>query len=303
MRTAWLCGLAWVLALALAAGSAVADTRRGTIEHDGLQRSYLVHVPARYDASRPVPLLIALHGGGGHMAYQADDERYGLVSKAEREGFIVVFPNGYSRLPRGRLATWNAGDCCGASRDRGIDDLGFLRRLIERVQGEFAIDRERVFATGMSNGAMMAHRLACELPHTVRAIAAVAGTDNTRRCDPAQPVSVLMIHARNDDHVAFGGGRGPKAFGDATTEFNSVPETLERWKRRNRCDGPPRRVLERPGAQCELWSGCADGSRVQLCMTDDGGHSWPGGRKDRAAEAPSQALSANDVMWDFFMRR
>lgn len=275
---------------------------RYAIDHGGIQREYLVHVPATYDSAKPTPLLVSMHGGGGNMTYQASDDRYGQVSKSEREGFIVVFPNGYSRTPGGKTATWNAGNCCGPARDRNVDDVGFIRRMLEDLSHQLNIDRRRIFATGMSNGGMMAHRLACEMSDTFRAIAAVAGTDNTKSCNPANPVSVLQIHARNDDHVLFDGGMGQKSKGTAATDFTSVPESVSRWVARNACDPKPRRVLDRPGAYCDRYAPCKGGAEVELCVTEAGGHSWPGGTKRRASEPPSSAIDANDVMWDFFTR-
>jgi len=298
-----------LLAGLLACGAVQADIgkpgdHRMTIEHAGQQRMFLVHVPKRYDRATPAPLLIALHGGGGSMDHMADDARYGLTAKSERENFIVVFPNGFSRLPRGKLATWNAGGCCGQAVERRSDDVGFIRAMLGEVTKQLSIDRRKVFATGMSNGGLMAHRLACEMADSITAIAAVAGTDNTTACTPAQPVSVLVIHAKNDDHVLFGGGAGPASV-DAVknTNFVSVPQTVARWVDRNACNAQPRRVLDKPGAYCEKYTGCRNQTEVELCVTDSGGHSWPGGTKARAAEAPSQAMSANDVMWDFFMHR
>jgi polyhydroxybutyrate depolymerase len=265
---------------------------------------YLVHVPRNVDPARPAPLLMALHGGGGNMQLQAKDANYGLISKSEQVGFIAVFPNGYSPFPGGRLATWNAGNCCGAARDKGIDDVGFVRAVLADVQRRLAVDERRIYASGMSNGGMMAQRLACEAADVFAGVAAVAGTDNTRSCKPARPIAVLEIHARNDDHVLFDGGAGKAAFRDASkvTDFTSVPETITRWTRRNQCSSaPPTRVLARPGAYCERYSGCSDGAAVQLCVTETGGHSWPGAGQVRGGkEAPSQAISANDVMWDFF---
>ena len=273
---------------------------RVELMHDGLSREYRMHVPRGYRRGHPMPLLVALHGGGGDMDWQADDSKYGLISASERRGFIAVFPNGFSRLPGGRLATWNAGRCCGPARDRDVDDVGFIRAMVADVSRTLHVDRGRVYATGMSNGGMMAYRLACEAPDVFRAIAAVAGTDNTSRCEPAPAVSVLHIHALDDDHVLFDGGAGAGAFRNpaAVTDFASVPVTVEAWTHRNGCRAPPRRIVDVPGAHCDLYAPCAQGSKVQLCVTDGGGHSWPGGSKARGA--PSQAIDANDTMWAFF---
>ena len=275
------------------------DYRR-TLEHGDRSRTYRVHVPASYRPEVPAPLLLALHGGGGSMDYMGRDENYGLISLSERTGLVLVLPNGISRLRSGMLATWNAGDCCGAARDEQVDDVGYIRRVLEQVQRQLSIDPQRIYATGMSNGAMMAYRLACELPGVFRAIAAVAGTDNTGSCTPAQPVSVLHIHARNDSHVLYEGGAGPDAVERSKiTDFRSVPETVTRWVERNSCPKTPQRVLEKDGAWCERYAPCAGGAQVQLCVTAAGGHSWPGGAK-RRGEAPTQALSANEQMWTFF---
>jgi len=274
---------------------------RLTLTHDGLSRAYLLHVPKSYPATHPTPLLVALHGGGGNMDFQADDSSYGLISASEREGFVVAFPNGYSRFPGGKLATWNAGNCCGASRDNNVDDVGFIRDMVKRISAQLQIDPGRVYASGMSNGGMMSYRLACEAADVFSAIAVVAGTDNTRLCQPIRPVAVLHIHAKNDDHVLFNGGAGPAAFSkEAETQHTSIPDTVAKWTHLDACSLPPKRVLDRPGASCESYAPCAGGSAVQLCVTDTGAHSWPGGHKTRGGEQPSQALSANQVMWDFF---
>lgn len=240
---------------------------------------------------------MALHGGGGGALYQANDTNYGLITRSEEAGFIAVFPNGITNASSGLLATWNAGHCCAKARDENVDDVGFLKAVVADLGRRLRIDPERVYAAGMSNGAMMAYRLACEAPEVFRAIAAVAGTDNTRSCRPATAVPALHIHARDDDRVLFEGGAGEAFRREAqVTDFTSVPSTVSKWVRLNKASTSARRVLNVDGAWCELHEGAAP---VKLCVTDRGGHGWPGGAKARG-EAPSTAINANDVMWEFF---
>lgn len=270
---------------------------RFTFVHGALKREYVVHVPKSY-RGQPTPMLMALHGGGGDADFQSSDDKYRLISKSEQAGFIAVFPNGYSRLPGGIFATWNAGACCGPAEKNRIDDVGFLRAVIGRVSRQANIDKRRVFLTGMSNGGMMSYRMACEASDLVRAIAPVAGSDNTLACKPSRPVPVIHFHAKNDSHVLFGGGRGPDALTD--TNFNSVPASIAKWVRLDRAQPKARRVVAVPGAQCDRHSAGPGGAPVELCVTDGGGHSWPGGGTQQGRKQPSMAISANDLMWNFF---
>nr|BDT27499.1 poly(3-hydroxybutyrate) depolymerase [Bacteriovorax sp. HI3] len=276
-----------------------------SFSHNGITRMYKLHVPSHYTGAE-VPLLIALHGGGGDMSYQSNDKLYKQISKSEELGFIVAFPNGYSKFNSGKFATWNAGKCCGDARDKNIDDVGFIKEMIAKISSQLNVDKNKIFATGMSNGGMMAYRLACELSDTIKGIAAVAGTDNTINCAPKNPISILHIHAKNDDHVLFNGGSGKSLSEnkEKVTEFVSVPATVAKWVKQNECSDTPKRVLDKNGAYCDLYSGCKSGTKVQLCVTDTGAHSWPGGEKiRRGAQETSKAISANDVMWEFFLSK
>ncbi len=266
--------------------------------HDGLPRYYRVHVPASYSPQRATAVVLALHGGGGNMDIQAKEAYYHQISQADRAGYVVVFPNGYSALASGKFATWNAGRCCGQARDQDIDDVGFIRALLGHLRRQVNVDPRRIYANGMSNGAMMAYRLACEMSDTFTAIAAVAGTDNTRDCEPARPVSVLHIHAKDDPLEKFDGGAGRDS--PAVTDFVAVPDSIAKWVGMNGCAAPPQRVFEHEGAYCDEYSSCRDDTRIKLCVTPDGGHSWPGGSKPRGNGRGSSAFSATEMMWAFF---
>jgi polyhydroxybutyrate depolymerase len=270
------------------------------IQFEGRTRYYMVHVPKKYSPAKPSPVLLALHGGLGSMKVQATDEYYKQISKSEQIGFIAVFPNGISKFKSGSFATWNAGNCCANARDENVDDVGFLKQIVKNLVAQVNVDKKRVFATGMSNGAMMAYRLACEAPDVFKGIAAVAGTDNTKSCRPTIPIPVLHIHAKDDERVLFEGHAG-KTFGDdptAVTDFVSVAASTTKWAKLNSCKAKPTRVLEVKGAHCDRYSDCK--AAVELCVTETGGHSWPGGKKPMKGATPSTAISANDVMWDFF---
>jgi polyhydroxybutyrate depolymerase len=269
---------------------------RFSFAHDGITREYLVHVPKSYHGA-PTPMLMALHGGGGDADFQADDSKYRLISKSEQAGFIAVFPNGYSRMPSGILATWNAGACCGAAQKNNVDDVGFLREVIYRVEHQANVDRSRVFVTGMSNGALMSWRMACEASDLIRGIAPVEGTDNTTHCMPSRPIAVIEFHAVDDDHIPLNGGKGVSALTD--TNFASVSATQAKWVQLDHA-GSAKRVLTVPGAHCDLHPAKAGGAPVELCLTDTGGHSWPGGGTQQGRKQPSMAISANDLMWNFF---
>jgi len=266
--------------------------------HDGIKRMYVLHVPKSYQASQPTPLVLSLHGGGGNMQYQATDEYYHLISKSEQAGFIAAFPNGYSSMRRGKLATWNAGICCGKARDIKSDDVGFIRKTIDDIKTRVNIDSHRIYANGMSNGGMMSYRLACEMTDTFAAIASVAGTDGTTQCNPARPIPILHIHALDDDRVLFNGGSGSASKTHA--DFVSVPDTIKKWVNLNSCNTTAKRVLEVKGAYCEVYDQCSDHTEVKLCVTETGGHSWPGGKKIIGKNAGSTAINANDVIWEFY---
>ena len=208
----------------------------------------------------------------------------------------MAFPNGASRWPFDILATWNAGKCCGYARDIDSDDVGYTKVVIADLKNRFNILDNQIFATGFSNGALMVQRLACELPEILTAVASVAGTDNTLSCQPSEPISILLIHAQDDDHVLFSGGSGPGSVRnkETITEFTSVLETLERWLKRNKLTSNSRRVWSHSLAYCDLYASATSGAteaQVKLCVTETGGHTWPKGRS---------GLLANDVIWDFF---
>ena len=170
-------------ACARAPGDAPGDATQSLI-HAGRERSYILHLSPTLAPERKYPLVIVLHGGGGNAA--SAGKMTGMNQQANRENFIVVYPNGAGRLGD-RLLTWNSGNCCGYALDHQVDDVGFLRALVERLLTQYPIDPKRVYATGISNGGMMSYRLACEASDLVAAIAPVAAALNTE-CKPVEPV-------------------------------------------------------------------------------------------------------------------
>jgi polyhydroxybutyrate depolymerase len=214
-----------------------------------------------------------------------DDGFDSLVRQSDLNGFIAVYPDAWAAPGQGKRAAWNAGHCCGDARERNVNDVGFVAQVVTHVFRQVSIDRERIYAAGVSDGGMMALRLACDLPDLFRGVAAVGGAVSTAHCTPGKPVSVLQFHARNDPRVPLAAARA----------------TAVRWAELNGCSSTPRLVLEKAGAYCEAWTYCRRQTMVQMCVTDTGGHSWPGARARVATAAPSKALSATDAMWGFLI--
>lgn len=254
-------------------------------------------------------LVLSLHGGGGN-AYR-HEETVRLAPKADAAGFLLVTPQGSGR--RRDILTWNAGNCCGYARNAAVDDVGFVRALIDAVSAEVCVDPKRVYATGFSNGGLLSHRLGCELSDRIAAIAPVGGglghLDLDRdpaaavfECRPSRPVPVLHIHGLQDGCYPFEGGRGN---GISSEEKLSIPRTMAVWRERNACQASPRVTYRKGEAECRAYQGCR--ADTELCTIGDGGHAWPGSAQRSSfgiwicgGGVVSRDLPANDVIWDFF---
>ena len=289
----------------LAPFSAIAADRaaagRQTLLYQGMERSYVVRLPKALPASAaPVPLVLVLHGGGGNATNA--EAMTGFTSKAERAGFIVVYPEGTGRLDK-RLLTWNAVHCCGYAMQNKVDDVGFIRALLDRLAADWPVDTRRIYVTGLSNGGMMAHRLGTELSDRIAAIAPVIATVFGDEKMPTHPVAALMVNGQLDTSVPPAGGP-PGGMGARAGAWDGTPTqpTLAQgsfWAAANGCQTPPS-VAEQPPIIRWRYR-CAPGRAVEVVLVGDNGHAWPGGQAGRArADAPNAAWSATDVIWSFF---
>ena len=284
--------------LAIACGSAGAETISRSLRVGADERSYEVDLPSRREPGLALPVVIVFHGGGGAAASARQQTR--MSAKGEAEGFIVVYPQGSGGM-LGRLRTWNAGTCCGWAMQHRVDEIAFVAALIADLRATFAIDSARIYATGISNGGMMAYEVACALADRIAAIAVVAGEMTALdRCHPARPVPVLVIHGSADRNLPIDGGAGAKAI--AVHEVRSVAAAVDFWRRRDAC-GEGAEIDSTAPVRRTRYAACAAGTEVELVVIDGGGHSWPGGeRLARFLDAPSPALAASDEIWRFFAR-
>jgi polyhydroxybutyrate depolymerase len=290
-----------------------------TLILDGGGRTYNLHIPPGLDLSRPAPLVFAFHGGGQSAA---SFEGFAHVQpKADSSGFILVEPEGTIAIPGlspGTLDVWNAGNCCelAAQINTNVDDVGFVRAMIDTISQQVCIDPKRIFATGFSNGGMLSHRLACQLSDKIAAIVAVSGgignvdldmtpPETLFQCNPGRKVPVLHIHGTQDACYPYDGGWGPLS----VVTFESVSVTIQNWLGLNGCSqSPPSTVLAKGATTCQLYP-CPQTGEVELCTIDGGGHYWPGGGDWAGSEvfcgsnqgALTSDISANDVFWSWFM--
>ncbi|GAA3852954.1 PHB depolymerase family esterase [Saccharothrix violaceirubra] len=269
--------------------SGAEDVRTLTV--DGRERTYRVHVPR----GERLPVVLVLHGGGGDGAQVA--AQTGMSAAADAAGYVAVYPDGTGRTS---LLTWNAGRCCAYARDEGVDDVRFLSAVLDDVIARYPVDPARVFATGMSNGAMMAYRLGCELSDRIAAVAPVAGALNVDPCRPARPVSVLAVNGTADQSVPYAGGPPSRPVpGAGTWDNRSVADSIGFWTGHDACPAPTRQRDD--DVEVTTWSGCADGSRVALYTVEGGTHAWPGGTRTRSGGDPVPPRpDTSRVVLDFF---
>lgn len=304
------CSFVFTLALLVLSSACSASAQRGarrgggdasgerTLTHSGRERSYVVRAPRALSPSGPVPVVLVLHGGGGSAANA--ERMSGFTALVERERVLVVYPNGSSRL--GPLRTWNAGHCCAYAREQQIDDVGFINALLDTLEATYPVDRARIYVTGMSNGAMMSHRLARELSHRIAAIAPVVGALFGDESMPAGPVAMLAFNGALDQLIpADGGGDGRAvAGGFGGMRTRPVAEQGDYWARANGCTGAP--TVSTRDALVHTQYRCPNGRAVALYLVQDNGHAWPGGQAGtRRADVPSRAIDATAAMWTFFL--
>ncbi|MEM2351345.1 MAG: PHB depolymerase family esterase [Thermoproteota archaeon] len=255
-----------------------------SINVDGRVRNYAIHIPTSYDSITPLPLVIVLHGYGGNP--RSMESATSLSLKADKEGFIVIYPEGISLD-----FSWNAGFCCGQAALNNIDDIAFIRRLIEKTMEDLKIDPKRIYAVGFSNGGMMSHRLGAELFEFFAAIAVVAGSigkthnGSLTLSPPSRAVSVIIIHGMRDEIIPYAGGRFPSEY-----FLSSVKESVHFWVQANNCSKTPL-IEESPGGNVikTTYSQGINNTEVILYTIKDGTHSWS-----------FNGISTTNTIWEFF---
>jgi len=281
-----------------------------TLQAGSRTRTFRVHLPPGFAERGPLPVLLAFHGGGGSA--QGFQKYAGLDAVADRESFLVVYPDGSGKLGR-RLLTWNAGGCCGSAQRDHVDDVAFAVRVLGDLARDLPLDRTRVYATGHSNGAMMAYRLAAEAAERIAAIAPVAGAMQLTTFAPARPMPVLHVHSVDDPRALYAGGLGPPfPFTRTRVEHNAVESELARWAAFDGCAAEGSVVEERRAPEAGEGAGqtallvdfapCASGADVRLWKLSGAGHGWPGAPPvlgERLMGPESRVISAAEEVWRF----
>ena len=266
----------------------------GSFIYDGLERTYLVHLPENNTNNEPLPLIIAMHGGVGNASNLQNQSQ--LSKKADKENFIVVYPEGVEGGIL-NIRTWNAGWCCGHASESNIDDVGFINALIDTLLNTHSIIENRIYATGMSNGGFMSYRLACELSDRIAAIAPVAASMTFNNCTPNRSVPIISFHSYQDENVPYLGGQGSGLSNHHNSPQDSV---LDVWKYLNNCIDENDTVVNNSEYTFIKRLNCECNAEIHQYLTQDGGHSWPGGKSTISGDDVSSYIDANDLMWDFF---
>jgi len=245
---------------------------------DGQSRIFRLHVPPGYSFGRPMPLIVNLHGFNSNAQQEEAVSRMSV--KADSAGFIAAYPEGM-----GKPQAWHFGSLAEANAD-----VKFIRDLVAALEGEGSIDGRRIYVTGISNGAEMSYRLACDAADVFAAFAPVSGAyQKYGDCNPSRPVPVVVFHGTDDKLLPYQG---------IPPLFLPVRDWAIEWASRNRCDSTPAVTYQKGDVTGETWSECNQGADVVLFTIVGKGHSWPG--SDMPAAITTRDIDATDAMWDFF---
>ncbi len=277
---------------------------RNSIQCDGFKREFIVHLPDGYLENQKYPLVLCFHGRGGNAKHT--EKRTGFSDIADREEFIVVYPDGINKA-------WYLSD----ATINQPNDINFSVKLIEHLYDEFPIDKTRIYAAGHSNGGFLSLRLAAKHSKTFAAIASVAGglaLIHTRDFNPEYPVSILLIHGTKDTTVPYNGGSlFLKRKGLSGTKFKIIPalELADLWVRHNKCNAEPH-IVEMPNKiridgtsiTKTTWQDGVSGVEVMLYTIDGGKHGWPTKNIDSSSLMPGtcREIEAAEEIWEFFSR-
>ena len=232
----------------------------GTVMVGGTMREYILHVPANYTGTTPVPLVTDWHPILSDFNYEKANSGY--QQKADAEGFIVVWPNGIGNA-------WNVGPCC--TMDRAVDDVAFARAMIDQITTTACIDPKRIYAVGYSMGGGMSYKLACDAADIIAAVAPAAFQlmeENEWPCQPSRPITVHSFNGTNDFVVPYAGGASTPPNGlNVTNHFLGAQGTFTKWAELDGCTGMPT-----VNGECSTYAQCKDGVEVTLCLKQGGGH-------------------------------
>lgn len=259
------------------------DDSERSLTVNGEQRAYLLHIPSGLPADTPVPLVLVFHGlfSDAKLARQIT----GFNDIADAKGFLVVYPNGTG--PNQDSLAFDAGVCCGAAAQQGVDEEAFVRAILADLKQVATIDPKRIYSTGLDNGAFLSQRFACEMSGTFAAIASVNGALGYAPCQPNELVSVLHIHGLDDKYMPYRGGTRVPG-----TDNQFLPPALDvitAWALRDGCSAQT--TEQRAGIATTItFAGCPAGIGVEIITLTGLAHSWPS----------PYAVPASEMVWDFF---
>lgn len=303
-------GFAWAKVRAERALAIPPGHSQVALQVGNLERHYLLYIPPSYEKGKPLPLVIMLHGMGGTALLSLRET--GWSAKADSENFIIVYPEAtrpeQKRSPNLRTnpQAWNDGSGRFHAAEREIDDVAFIKALIESLESSYSIDPDRIYVTGFSNGASMTFRLGAELADRIAAIAPHSGTCWTESLSPARAISVCYLAGDSDSLNPIGGGFPKLALGGKDQGGRQKPPVMEmitKWGKALKCDETPTTNTNEGGVRMLRFGPGVNHSEVVYYCVEGLGHHWAGG----TSQAPeflvgknNKKLNATDVVWDFF---